>query len=38
VALAIRAEAFPARPNDRCDRCAFRTSCPARETGRQVVS
>jgi superfamily I DNA/RNA helicase/RecB family exonuclease len=38
VAAAIRAEAFPARPNDRCDRCSFRTSCPARETGRQVVS
>jgi RecB family exonuclease len=39
VALAIRAEAFPARPEDsRCKRCAFRTSCPARETGRQVVS
>jgi superfamily I DNA/RNA helicase/RecB family exonuclease len=38
VAAAIRAEAFPARPNDRCDRCSFRTSCPARDTGRQVVS
>jgi superfamily I DNA/RNA helicase/RecB family exonuclease len=38
VAVAIRAEAFPARPNDRCDRCSFRTSCPARETGQQVVS
>jgi ATP-dependent exoDNAse (exonuclease V) beta subunit len=38
VAAAIRAEAFPARPNDRCERCSFRTSCPARETGRQVVS
>jgi superfamily I DNA/RNA helicase/RecB family exonuclease len=38
VAAAIRAEAFPARPNDRCDRCSFRTSCPARDAGRQVVS
>jgi superfamily I DNA/RNA helicase/RecB family exonuclease len=38
VAAAIRAEAFPARPNERCDRCSFRTSCPAREAGRQVVS
>jgi superfamily I DNA/RNA helicase/RecB family exonuclease len=38
VAGAIRAEDFPARPNDRCARCAFRTSCPAQDTGRQVVS
>jgi RecB family exonuclease len=38
VAAAIRAEAFPARPEEnRCKRCSFRTSCPARETGRQVV-
>ena len=37
VAGAIRREEFPARPNDMCDRCAFRSSCPARGEGRQVV-
>jgi RecB family exonuclease len=38
VAADIRAEHFPARPNDMCDRCAFRTSCPARDEGDQVVA
>ncbi|HEX3907374.1 MAG TPA: ATP-dependent DNA helicase [Mycobacteriales bacterium] len=39
VAAAIRTEAFPARPEEnRCKRCPFRTSCPARDSGRQVVS
>jgi superfamily I DNA/RNA helicase/RecB family exonuclease len=37
VAAAVRAEAFPARPNDGCDRCRFRTSCPSRDEGGQVV-
>lgn len=26
---AVRAEDFPAMPNKRCDRCSFRTQCPA---------
>jgi superfamily I DNA/RNA helicase/RecB family exonuclease len=38
VAAGIRGEQFPARPNDLCDRCAYRTSCPARGEGRQVLS
>jgi RecB family exonuclease len=38
VAANIRAEAFPARPNDGCKTCKFRTSCPARDEGGQVVS
>jgi RecB family exonuclease len=37
VARDIRAEAFAARPNDLCDRCAYRTSCPATDAGDQVV-
>jgi ATP-dependent exoDNAse (exonuclease V) beta subunit len=37
VADDIRAETFAARPNDNCDRCAYRTSCPAVDAGRQVV-
>jgi len=38
VAADIRAETFPARPNDGCERCAYRTSCPASDAGEQVVS
>jgi superfamily I DNA/RNA helicase/RecB family exonuclease len=38
VAAGIRAETFPARPNDSCERCQFRTSCPSRDEGGQVVS
>jgi superfamily I DNA/RNA helicase/RecB family exonuclease len=38
VATDIRTERFPARPNDGCDRCRFRTSCPARDEGAQVVT
>jgi superfamily I DNA/RNA helicase/RecB family exonuclease len=38
VAAAIRGETFPARPNDGCKRCRFRTSCPSRDEGGQVVS
>jgi superfamily I DNA/RNA helicase/RecB family exonuclease len=38
TATTIRAEAFDARPNDGCDRCPFRTSCPAHPSGGQVVS
>jgi len=37
VAQDIRAESFVARPNDMCDRCAYRTSCPAVDAGDQVV-
>jgi superfamily I DNA/RNA helicase/RecB family exonuclease len=37
VATAIRSEEFPARPNDGCKRCRFRTSCPAGDQGGQVV-
>lgn len=38
VAAAIRAESFPARPNDRCKACRFRTSCPSGDEGGQVVT
>jgi superfamily I DNA/RNA helicase/RecB family exonuclease len=34
---AIRAEDFPATPNDRCGSCDFRVACPAQPAGRQVV-
>jgi superfamily I DNA/RNA helicase/RecB family exonuclease len=37
IAGGIRGEQFPARPNSACDRCRFRTSCPARDEGGQVV-
>ena len=37
IAADIRAEAFPARPNDACTHCRFRTSCPAQDEGDQVV-
>ena len=37
VARDIRNESFAARPSDACDRCAYRTSCPAVDAGRQVV-
>jgi superfamily I DNA/RNA helicase/RecB family exonuclease len=38
TATSIRAERFDARPNDGCDRCPFRGSCPAHPSGGQVVS
>jgi RecB family exonuclease len=38
TAAAIREEGFPARPNETCDRCRFRTSCPARDEGGQVTT
>ena len=38
IAADIRGEAFPARPSDACNRCRFRTSCPSRDEGGQVVS
>jgi RecB family exonuclease len=38
IAADIRDEHFPARPNDTCDRCRFRSSCPARDEGGQVVT
>ncbi|HEU0131715.1 MAG TPA: ATP-dependent DNA helicase [Mycobacteriales bacterium] len=34
---AMRAEDFPATPNDRCGSCDFRGACPAMPGGRQVV-
>jgi superfamily I DNA/RNA helicase/RecB family exonuclease len=34
----VRAEEFPARPNDGCNICAFRGLCPAQDAGDQVVS
>jgi RecB family exonuclease len=37
TAEGIRAEDFPARPNDGCDICAFRSCCPAQDAGDQVV-
>ena len=37
TADSIRAEDFPARPNDGCDICAFRGCCPAQDAGDQVV-
>jgi RecB family exonuclease len=38
VANGIRVEDFPARPNDRCGNCRFRTSCPSHLDGEQVVT
>jgi superfamily I DNA/RNA helicase/RecB family exonuclease len=38
MAGALRAETFVARPNDRCERCPYRTSCPAVDAGDQVVT
>jgi RecB family exonuclease len=37
TAATIRAEQFDARPNDGCDRCPFRGSCPAHPSGGQVM-
>jgi superfamily I DNA/RNA helicase/RecB family exonuclease len=37
VAAGISAEAFPARLNEHCDRCAFARACPAQDEGKQVV-
>lgn len=37
TAVGILAERFPARRNDRCDRCAFARCCPAHDAGAQVV-
>ena len=37
TATAIRAEQYPARPDDDCDRCPFRGCCPAHAAGGQVV-
>jgi superfamily I DNA/RNA helicase/RecB family exonuclease len=37
IAADMRAEDFPARPNKLCERCRYRTSCPAVDAGRQVV-
>ncbi|MGB9376261.1 MAG: PD-(D/E)XK nuclease family protein, partial [Mycobacteriales bacterium] len=35
---AVLGEQFPARPNDRCERCAFRRACPAQDAGQGVVA
>jgi superfamily I DNA/RNA helicase/RecB family exonuclease len=37
IATDIRNEQFPARPNETCNRCRFRTSCPATDEGGHVV-
>jgi hypothetical protein len=40
LAAAVRtmtAEEFPPTPGDACSYCQFKTSCPARDEGRQVV-
>ncbi len=37
VAADIRAEEFAARPGKPCGSCAFRSSCPAHDEGRQVI-
>ena len=34
----VLGESFPPTPHERCGRCAFRTCCPARPEGRQVVA
>jgi hypothetical protein len=34
----IITETFPPEVDERCDRCAFRRSCPSQAAGRQVVS
>ncbi|HVW81942.1 MAG TPA: PD-(D/E)XK nuclease family protein, partial [Mycobacteriales bacterium] len=38
IASGIREEAFPARRNDGCGYCRFRTSCPSSDDGTQVVT
>ncbi|HEY0560706.1 MAG TPA: ATP-dependent DNA helicase [Frankiaceae bacterium] len=38
AAETVRAERFPARPNDRCERCAFVRACPAQPEGRSVLA
>jgi superfamily I DNA/RNA helicase/RecB family exonuclease len=38
IASSVRAETFPARANDGCGYCRFRTSCPSSDEGGQVIS
>jgi superfamily I DNA/RNA helicase/RecB family exonuclease len=38
IATGIREETFPARRNDGCGYCRFRTSCPSSDDGAQVMS
>ncbi len=38
IASGIRNETFPARANEGCGYCRFRTSCPARDEGAQVMA
>ncbi|MGL5856871.1 MAG: ATP-dependent helicase [Angustibacter sp.] len=38
VAEGMAGHQFPATPQEHCDRCPVRTSCPARGEGRRVVS
>jgi RecB family exonuclease len=37
IADGIRTETFPARANEGCGYCRFRTSCPSRDDGAQVM-
>jgi RecB family exonuclease len=37
IATGIREETFPARRNDGCGYCRFRTSCPSSDEGAQVM-
>lgn len=37
IAAGIRGESFPARANEGCGYCRFRTSCPTRDEGGQVM-
>ena len=37
IAKGIRTEAFPARANEGCGYCRFRTSCPSSDDGAQVM-
>ncbi|HVY10701.1 MAG TPA: ATP-dependent DNA helicase [Mycobacteriales bacterium] len=37
IAAGIRREDFPARANDGCGYCRFRTSCPSQDEGAQVI-
>jgi superfamily I DNA/RNA helicase/RecB family exonuclease len=38
IATGIREETFPARRNDGCGYCRFRTSCPSSDEGAQVIT
>jgi superfamily I DNA/RNA helicase len=38
TAAGIVAEQFPARVNERCDRCVYARVCPAQDEGKQVIA